>query len=277
MTTHGEPESQNAGSLPPPVVPPDLYDEQYYRRSCAGSEPWNASEGRTIDPLYPWALHYARLTPGSRVVDVGCGRGELLVAAAKMGASHALGIEYSRAAVDLARHTVEVHALNDSCEVVLADARQLPIEDACADLVTFLDVVEHLSEDELTGALLEARRVLAPGGRVFIHTMPNRYIFSVTYRFLRLSAPWRLAAWPSNPRSEHEKAMHVNEQTLNGLVRALKGAGFSDVRSWRGEWVREDFLPSRKGGRIYRALARRPRTKWLSVADLWADARKASP
>jgi cyclopropane fatty-acyl-phospholipid synthase-like methyltransferase len=37
-----------------------------------------------------------------------------------------------------------------------------------------LDVVEHLTPTELDRTLAQARRILAPGGRLYIHTFPNR-------------------------------------------------------------------------------------------------------
>jgi ubiquinone/menaquinone biosynthesis C-methylase UbiE len=258
--------------VPPPAVAAELYDEAYYRQSCAGAEAWQASGGKEIDPLYPWALKFARLAPGETVLDVGCGRGELLVAARDAGAAKAIGVEYSEAALELAKQTIAAHDAGDRCEALYADARGLPIEDASIDLLTLLDVVEHLTPTELAAALTEAHRVLKPGGRVFVHTMPNRYIFTVTYRLLRALMPWRLRSWPANPRTEHERLMHVNEMTLGELSSALQSAGFTDARSWFGEWVRTDFLPQgRLASGAYNRLSRVERTKWLAVADLWAE------
>ncbi|HEX8105081.1 MAG TPA: methyltransferase domain-containing protein [Solirubrobacteraceae bacterium] len=252
-------------ALPPPAVPPSAYDDAYYREACAGAEAWTRSGGREIDPLYPWALRLAGLAAGETVLDVGCGRGELLVAAVEQGAARAIGVEYSPAAVALARATVAAHGADDRAEVLQADARRLPLPGASADLVTLLDVVEHLTPAELALALTEARRVLRPGGRVFVHTMPNRLIFTVTYRALRLATGLR---WPADPRTEHERRMHVNEQTRGGLERALRAAGFADARAWYGRWVREDV----PGARFARALARRPRSRALGAADVWAVA-----
>lgn len=207
------------------------------------------------------------------MLDVGCGRGELLVAAVEMGAERAIGVEYSTAALGLAEQTIAAHDAQDRCELRPADARALPLADASVDLVTLLDVVEHLTPAELSLALREARRVLRPGGRVFVHTMPNRYVFTVTYRALRMLAPWRLLTWPVNPRTEHERLMHVNEMTARELRAALSEAGLHAARCWRGRWVRTDFVAgSWSAARVYRALARRPRTRWLAVADLWAEA-----
>jgi ubiquinone/menaquinone biosynthesis C-methylase UbiE len=251
--------------LEPPAVPPEAYDEHYYRHVNIGADAWRESDGLSPDPLYAGALRLAGLRAGEDVVDVGCGRGELLVEAVRLGASSAVGVEYAPAAMALARSTVE--RAGDRASVVQADARALPLADRSADLVTMIDVVEHLRPDELSPALSEARRVLRPGGRIFIHTMPNALIFRVTYRVLRLAH----RGWPANPRTEHERRMHVGEQTRRSLRRALRDAGFASEEVWLGRWVRTDFVPPRAGA-FYERLAAHRLTAPLGVADLWARA-----
>lgn len=258
-----------------PEVDPAAYDEPYYRQSCGGSEMWERSGGTEIDPLYPGSLAKAGLPEGEVVVDVGTGRGELLVAALEAGAVKATGVEYSEDAVALARRTLEVHGVADRAEVLLADARALPIADGAADLVTMLDVVEHLTEPELDAALAEALRILRPGGRILVHTLPSRTLYEVTYRWQRSLTPRRRRTWPADPRRELEKQMHVGEQTVRSLRGALKRAGFAAVDVHPGEWIHDDFVPDERARRLYRRLAKRRLTRWLGAADLWATARRA--
>lgn len=256
--------------LPDPAVPPSAYDEDYYLCWAMGYDAWRES-GR--DPRYADSLGRAGLRPGEVVVDVGTGRGELLVAARELGAARAVGVEYSPDAVRLAERTVEGH---EGAEVVLADARAMPLADASADLVTMLDVVEHLTRRELAVTLGEARRILRPGGRVFVHTAPNRHLYDTVYRWQRRAVPGRARRWPRDPRNDHERTMHVNEMTRGSLRRALRRAGFRDVRAWLGEWLYLDFLPAEaREGRafvLYHRLAARRATRWLVMADLWASA-----
>lgn len=75
------------------------------------------------------------------------------MAAARRGV-RAIGIEYFEAALELANTTIAAHGLGAvEAEVLLADARLLPLADRCADVVTLLDVVQHLAPAELTLAL----------------------------------------------------------------------------------------------------------------------------
>ncbi|MCW3039570.1 MAG: hypothetical protein JWM31_1475 [Solirubrobacterales bacterium] len=260
-----------AEGLPDPVVPADAYDEAYYREWAMGYAEYNADPGAPIHGTYAYALQRARLAAGETLVDVGTGRGELLALAMQSGAARAVGLEYSEAAVALARQTVAAHGVG--AEVLLADARAVPLPDATADLVTMLDVVEHLSPEELHRALGEARRILKPGGRLLAHTFPNRLVYDVTYRLQRLAVPGRARRWPKEPRGEVEKSMHVNEQTRGSLARALRDAGFGQVEVAFGELILDQIVPledARARTLVHRLAAHRL-TRPLGRADLWAS------
>jgi ubiquinone/menaquinone biosynthesis C-methylase UbiE len=262
-------------SLPPAVVPADRYDEDYYLNMCAGCEAWTPSGGAEVADRYPGSLAKARLQPGEVVVDIGTGRGELLaVAINAFGAARAIGVEYAEAAITMANQTLELHGVADRAEAVLADARAMPIESDTADLVTMLDVVEHLAPEELRMSLAEALRILRPGGRLFIHTVPTRTIYNVTYRALRWSSPRRLGQWPANPRNDYELQMHCNEQTRSGLRRSLRAAGFRPIEVDLGKWIYTDFIPDERYKRVYHRLARHRLTAPLGVANLFATAWK---
>jgi len=246
-----------------PAVAPEVYDHAYFTERCAGSEPWVASGGAERDPRYEGSLAIAALRPGESLLDLGTGRGELLVAAVQAGAARAVGIEYAPAAVALARRTLAAGGVGDRAVVHQGDLRRLPIADGAFDLVTML-------EDEQREALAEARRVLRPGGRVLVHTFPTRTLYDVTYRVHR--ALGRHARWPSDPRNNFEHTMHVGEQTLGGLRRRLRGAGFAQVKVRPGQWMYTDFVPDERARALYFRLARIPLLRRLAVADLWASA-----
>lgn len=260
--------------LPPPAVPAEVYDEDYYLHACAGYEEWRESGGEAWHGVYPGALQMAGFRAGETVVDVGTGRGEMLAVAVSQGAARAIGIEYSDAAVELARTTLSKHRVGDRAEVIHADARRLPLEDGIADLVTMLDIVEHLAPEEFDAALAEARRVLRPDGRVLIHTLPNRTIYEVTYRLQRVLWPARRRAWPADPRNDHERLMHVNEQTVTSLRRSLRRAGLAEPRAWVGKAVYDAFVPPGRARTTYHRFAAHRLTRRLGGADLWASARK---
>jgi cyclopropane fatty-acyl-phospholipid synthase-like methyltransferase len=257
-------------SVPEPVVPASVYDETYFREWCAGYDEWVASEGKAVAGIYPGFLAWANMQPGEVVVDMGTGRGELPAVAVERGAAHAYGVEYSPDAVRMAQHTLVAHGVDDRAEIILADARSVPLPDAIADLVCFVDVVEHLTPAELDAALRQAKRMLKPGGRIVAHTMPNRLIYDVTYRIQRWWPGRR--SWPADPRVENERVMHVNEQTAASLRKAFLAAGLR-TEVTLGDWVYTNHVPAPKAKRTYRILSRLGPLAHFGIGDLWAVGR----
>src|SRR5215813_10118474 len=92
-----------------------------------------------------------------RILDVGCGTGANLQMLSEFGVAE--GVDVSTEALDFCR-------ARGLSRVRLGAAETLPYEDSSFDLVTGLDVVEHLDDDVL--GLREMRRVLRPRGRVLL-------------------------------------------------------------------------------------------------------------
>jgi ubiquinone/menaquinone biosynthesis C-methylase UbiE len=258
-------------ALPPPEVSQAAYDEAYYLDACAGFEEWQNSHGESFAGRYAGYLNLAGLQAGETLVDVGAGRGELIVCAGELGA-RAIGVEYSEAALALAETTLAAHGHPAGVEMLAADARALPVADASADLVTMLDVIEHLTEAEQAAALAEVHRVLAPGGRVLIHTMPNRLAYDVTYRLQRSWHPGRRRRWPRDPRNDYERRMHVGEQTAQSLRGRMRAAGLSDVDVRHGEMVYVGHVPDPGAQITYHRLAAHRLTERFGRFDLWGRA-----
>jgi SAM-dependent methyltransferase len=155
-----------------------------------------------------------------RVLDVGCGRGEILRRCADVGVK-AYGVDYAPVAVQMAREAGAV------CQ---ADAKRLPFPPLFFDRVLMFDLVEHLHPWELDRALAEARRVLRPGGCLVIHTAPNGWYDHWAYPVVRLvrGLMGQGKRYPKDPRAviPANLDVHVNEQSVLSLWRVLRRAGF---------------------------------------------------
>ncbi len=125
-----------------------------------------------------------------RILDVGCGTGANLLMLSQYG--DAEGVDISEDALTFCRE----RGLE---KVKLGAGEELPYDAGTFDLVTALDVVEHM-DDDLAG-LREMRRVLRPGGRVLL--------FVPTFMFL-----WGLQDDVSNHRRRYRlpELRHVLEQ-----------------------------------------------------------------
>ena len=108
-----------------------------------------------------------RLRAGSRVLDVGSGTGTLaLMAKQQHPEAQIVGIDGDSEIVDFARRKVDAAGVRVSFHVGLAT--ELPFEDHSFDRVTSMFVMHHLSHAAKERALVEALRVLQPGGEIHI-------------------------------------------------------------------------------------------------------------
>ena len=211
-------------------IPPDTYDRDYFLSNrCEGADEYH--DGRGLSALKARQVAHLAPRPGMRVLDLGCGRGEVLLACAQRGARVA-GIDYAAAAVQLTRDTLDGV---DGAEVVQGDVSRLPWPDGSFDAVLSGDVVEHLVPEDADAMLREAHRVLRPGGRLVVHTAPNRLFLTVAWPVLRwplIAAGHRATVDQLEQWVAASKAYHVNEQSLYGLRRALGRAGFRRPLVW---------------------------------------------
>ncbi len=219
---------------PSPSVPSDVYTREYYESCCQGYEEFNRSQGATLPLRLSIPLDLAQITSGIRVIDIGCGRGEIVLHCALRGAK-IWGLDYAAEAVKLAQKSLGEIAPADiwlKLAIQQADASRLPFPDNSVELIFMLDVVEHLYPNELSRAFDEAWRVLKPGGRIIIHTMPNLWYYHFGYPIFRWMERLRGNYIPKNPRERWPFShVHVNEQDPPRLRQALQASRFK-TRVW---------------------------------------------
>jgi ubiquinone/menaquinone biosynthesis C-methylase UbiE len=118
--------------------------------------------------LRAWMLDQAGLQPGNAVLDVGCGTGTLLLAAAeRVGpAGRLCGVEPSAEMAARAKRKAEERGI--AIEVAEASADALPHPPASFDAAFCTLVLHHLPPELREGAIREMRRVLRPGGRAVL-------------------------------------------------------------------------------------------------------------
>jgi SAM-dependent methyltransferase len=208
-----------------------LYDKDYFLTACEGYQEFIDSEGKQLSRRLAEAFAVAGIRNGMRVLDVGSGRGEIVRHCARMGAS-AYGIDYSTIANQLARDLMEKENSDlGQTAIIQSDAKFIPFPTDFFDRVLMFDIVEHLYPQELYQALREVHRVLGKNGRLIVHTAPNRWYDRFAYPWVRF---YRTIAgegenYPANPReiTPVNLHVHVNEQDILSLPRALRRAGFS--------------------------------------------------
>ncbi|MBN1227912.1 MAG: methyltransferase domain-containing protein, partial [Deltaproteobacteria bacterium] len=218
--------------------------------------------GRIIRPRIKRALDIAQLAPGMHILDVGCGRGEVVFYCARMGC-WATGVDYSKEVISIAAQVLQKMDPHVSSRIAfhLGDINEIEMEPESLDRVFLLDIVEHLYDWQLSSLYKTLHRLLKPSGYLVIHTLPNRWIFKF-YAFIRFFFPWL----EKDPRGEFEKKIHVNEQSCVSLRKLLDESGFfCNVRLEQellaqAEWYKDVVFGDRRD-RFYRLL-RNPASKF---------------
>lgn len=149
--------------------------------------------------LRHWLPRYLDGAPVTRALDLGCGMGGFLPGLAEL-AEHVYPADISLESL--------AHCRSRGFDRgVVVDGYALPYADASFDLVCLFDTVEHVSDD--LRAMREVRRVLRPGGVVF------------------LSVP----AYPFLYSNNDRVAQHERRYTRSSLRRLVEAAGFSLERN----------------------------------------------
>lgn len=113
-------------------------------------------------------LDLVQLSPGEQVLDVGCGTGELALAAKRRtGAEGTVqGVDAGTEMVARARQKALREGVDVTFDVAVAQA--LPFPDATFSLVLCTMMMHHLPGTGRGPAIAEMRRVLRPGGRLLV-------------------------------------------------------------------------------------------------------------
>jgi len=216
----------------PKPVSPLHYTKKYYL-NWSDYPVFVKSKGKKIFVLYQTVLRMAKIKPGMKVLDLGCGKGELVVFAARLGAE-VWGVDYSKAAIQLAKKSICFLPNKMRARVKLShqDFKKLKLPVDYYDRIIAVALIEHIRPWEVDILFDKAKKALKKNGKLIIHTAPNRYVpdYGVPlYRFWHLIARGKPAVEVA--RHPYDLIMHINEQTPSSLKKSLKNHGYSN-RIW---------------------------------------------
>lgn len=186
---------------------------------------WVMSLGQ-IRKLRALPLRLAAIQPGERVLDVGCGTGDLTLRAARKAGPGVTtyGIDASPEMITVARRKARRSRRNVRFLVEAVEALSFP--DGSFDVVLSSLMMHHLPGDLKLRALAEIRRVLRPGGRIVIVDMQP---------ISRPLHPWQ-PGWLILKRHGHRRGAHTapgaeDRTPPAALADLLRDAGFAGVES----------------------------------------------
>ena len=141
----------------------DLDGSRHFDEMLAGMEAFDID--RQVIALRRATYRLMRPSPGSSLLDAGCGPGTDVVALAPqvMPGGRVIGVDISQRMVDLARKR---HAGVEGVEFRRGSVEKIPFPDAYFDAARSMRTLQYL--DDRLPALRELARVTRPGGRVVI-------------------------------------------------------------------------------------------------------------
>lgn len=174
----------------------------------------------------PIAEHLvARLAPqpGERLLDVGCGRGAVLIRAARMvgPTGRAAGLDLSPAMVDAARR--EAAEAGVAVDVMVGDAADPDLPPHSFDVVASSLVLFFLPD--LVGALRAWRGLLVPGGRVGVTTFGG---YGDAWAAVDATVMSRAPAGMRDPRLRDPEGPFASDEAMERL---FGEAGLTDIAS----------------------------------------------
>ncbi len=202
-----------------------FYDRDYFEGKTRQSPP------HTRGWIYPLAERTARFLcrrcKPARILDIGCAKGYLVEAFQAQGVHTVWG-------VDISLYAVSANDGDAQRRLMVADVQAgLPLRSAFCDLVTALDLFEHLADPK--PVLKEIRRVLIDTGRAYLKI-----------------------CHPRHPNA-HRDPSHVNVQSLAYWKQAFRQEGFVWRRVYESEFAVEQGMVAR-----LKALVRRWR-EWAVI------------
>lgn len=184
-------------------IPAGYYD-QVFRLERGVQSKWHHLK-------FKFFTNYIR--EGDHILDIGCGPGTFL---GNLGNnfSRAVGADISQSQIDYANENYQ-----DSKRTFLAfDGNRLPYEDASFNVVTLVEVIEHLAPSTVENLLSEAYRLLKPRGRLYLST-PN------------YGSLWPLLEKIVNSKAEVTyEEQHINLYKRQRLQSEIVDAGFPKVK-----------------------------------------------
>jgi ubiquinone/menaquinone biosynthesis C-methylase UbiE len=219
-------------------LPSEIYDKDYYLEIIPGYREY--LEGH-LPRRFLDALNHAVIQADMKILDVGCGRGELAVEAARIGCK-AWGIDYSAHSIDMANQTLASH-LGDEIQgeavFLKMDATHLDFPEGFFDRAFMIDIAEHLYPEQLYAAFDELKRVVKPGGRIIIRSDPNKWLIEPIYFIAERFFNWQRHPYHVNPPSYLSMRRHVDYFGGKGKVLLerseglfARGLGNTEVRPW---------------------------------------------
>jgi ubiquinone/menaquinone biosynthesis C-methylase UbiE len=188
------------------AMPQDTYEKLY------GNLKYYSATAASNEYVHKWIETNAK---GKVFLDYACGNGGNAIRGAKAGAKLSLGFDISPVSVSNAREAAAAEGVSENTKFFQADAEDTRLPSGSVDVIICSGMLHHL---DLSFALPELRRILAPGGKILAVEALD---YNPAIKAYRMMTP--------SMRTEWEKA-HI--LSLKDLVFADRFFDIGAVKYW---------------------------------------------
>jgi cyclopropane fatty-acyl-phospholipid synthase-like methyltransferase len=208
-----------------------LYTESYFMENATGHDEFKSFEGKfeQLIDKFRMVISYLDLNKSSKLLDIGCGRGELVIYHALSGGD-ATGVDFSDEAIKLAKSKAD--ELKARCKFQISSFEKI-VEEVRYDRIVSIDFIEHIDVDEGRAFFKKCYNLLNPDGRLLVYTFPNTIRRRFGYKLIRALSIIKGKPMPKKEPdtiSDHYKQYHLNEQSYFTLRKSAINAGFRKTR-----------------------------------------------
>ena len=151
-----------------------LWLDETMSYSCAYFEKPDATLYQAQLAKIDHSLRKLNLSEGMSLLDIGCGWGGLLIAAAKRYKVKGLGLTLSQEQCKEANARIQAEGLSHMVEVRVMDYRDLEKSGLKFDRIVSIGMVEHVGRDNYPLYMRCAKAALNPGGVFLLHSITGR-------------------------------------------------------------------------------------------------------
>lgn len=143
------------------------------------------------------ALKMLDIKKGEKALDLAFGTGWVLERIVRLVGTENItyGLDYSEGMKKVALGNLKKKNLDKSVELITANVKQMPYADNSFDVIYVSFLLDLLSEEDISKALAEIKRVLKPDGRFMVVSMTKNG--KGIYRAARWFYEWMYYKWPT--------------------------------------------------------------------------------
>ncbi len=148
-----------------------MLDQEHMQYSCAY---WPSDNMTLAEAQEAKLAHIASkmdLSPGQRVLDIGCGWGGMAIYLARKTQAQVLGITLSEEQLALARKRAEAAGVSDKVRFELVDYRDLAKRGESFDRIVSVGMFEHVGVPQYTTFFRNCANLLKESGVMLLHTI----------------------------------------------------------------------------------------------------------